>query len=366
MAQNVSRAFQKMSEGIEIIESVLEGENPKLRLVDGKKDEDDEDVFIGWHYCFVEVQRQVKSAKDVHDALDNKLKAMADPEQVKSFIFSYIESAEKFFQGLTGVVENIKSDSQYYEVIGICGLTRVVWPLVVAASAHGLLDGACELPNGRKLSLLRLIQLVDKLHKVGKFQGQPLVSLAYDLYNDRDSVDKAIKQMVEYHQLWNNRGYTLIERVKPEEDYFDYLLFSYALHCEGDVSVERLRDFRRMRLRAVKVLTKYDDTIVRRHGFGRHKDFNEGINYVGNYILVAGARNIREQQEGDDGVSPARLKDLVSDSGKLVLADTKFQLDQIDGGLPDMGVNRGSIEARTQEIEEFLDESWEILEAECE
>lgn len=360
LANDVHEAFSKISDYYESIDQVVKKSNIALRS-DGHLDED---ILLGWHYCTIEQASRLISASDVYTKLEADLKEAPNPTYIEDSIRRYIKSAGHFFENLRLILNQVKIDPDYYESIVMCRFTGLVWPLIITCNYRGFLNSPCTVSNGKQISLLILIKIIDKIHRRTKTQGQDIISLTYDVYNDPNCTISTIVDALKkyHHDKWSVHGHSLgIKATTKDDDYLDYLLFSCLINKSLRNSVSNLKNFRQEKYRATKILKSYIGATPQTHGYADPHFMQEGIREIANHILVPSKCFFKiDAYESLNGLlSPDNLVKFLNATGYNFPQDTDNQIRKISAG-SNSSINKTYIDKRTLKISQDLDQEWEI------
>ncbi len=359
LANDIHKAFAKISDHYESIDQVVKESNITLRS-DGRLDED---ILLGWHYCTIEQASRLISASDVYTKLEADLTGAPNQTYIENSIRKYIESAEHFFENLKLILDQVKSNPDYYESIAMCRFTGLVWPLIIVCNYRGFLNSEYKLENGKQIKILNLIKIIDKIHRRTRTQGQEIISLTYDVYNDPNYTIPMIgNALTKYHQnKWSTQGYTLgIKATAKDDEYLDYLLFSCLTSKTNRNSISNLVDLRKGNFRATKILKNYVGIAVRKdHGYSSNSNFIQGIEDIGNHVLMPSKylSKIHTHESLNGPLSPVDLVKLINPNKCTLPNDTATEFSKI---FTNSSINKGYIEDRTSKISQALDDEWEI------
>lgn len=358
LANDVHEAFAKISSYYESIDRVIKNSRITLRS-DGRLDED---ILLGWHYCTIEKSSRLISASDVYTKLEADLTGAPNQTYIEDSIRRYVESAEHFFENLRLILNQVKNDPDYYESIAMCRFTGLVWPLIIVCNYRGFLNSLCTVSNGKQIKLLLLIKIIDKIHRWTRTQGQDIISLTYDIYNDVNcTISTVVKALEKYHHdKWSVHGHSLeIKATTKDDDYLDYLLFSCLIEKNLRNSISTLNNLRKEKYQATKILKSYIGATIQIHGYAGPQYMEEGIREIGNYVLVPSKclSEIDDYESQNGLLSPANLVKFLSNNKYNLPQDTEDQIRKIS---KNSSINKGYIDNRTSKIRQALDQEWEI------
>lgn len=351
LAQEVSKRFSDIAGSYERADQILFQDGIRVRA-DGRLDED---VLLGWHYCVIERLKQLVNAETVFTKLNRKLKDTDNPDKVAEFIDDYSVSAVLFFQHFAYLLNRANTDAEYYSGIAMCRFTSLAWPLLIVLSRRCLLDEYCEIENG-KISLFRLMQIAEKVHRRTRAQGQDLVELAYDVYRDDNLMAQEVSDRIRAYEKtrWIDQYYRLSEKAtEKEDDFLAFLLFDcYASLCGPDLA--EMKRHHSEKYEATQFLRPYLEIKIRAdHGFGNADTFQLGIGSLGNYVLLSrDSRKNLNIQEQHQGVRPP--------NEMLEMIERSHLNPNIAMHLFADAINKNGIEDREKHIGQILDERWEI------
>ncbi len=360
LANDVHEAFAKISYYYESIDYAIKSSRITLRS-DGRLDED---ILLGWHYCTIEKSFRLISASDVYTKLEADFTEAPNETYIEDSIRKYIESAEHFFENLQLILNRVKSDPDYHESIVMCRFTGLVWPLIIACNHRGFLNSPCTVSNGKQISLLILIKIIDKIHRRTKTQGQDIISLTYDVYNNSNCTISTIIDVLKkyHHDKWSVHGHSLgMKATTKDDDYLDYLLFSCLINKSLRNSVSDLENLRKEKYRATKILKSYIGATPQTHGYNNPHFMQEGIREIANHILVPSKCffEINDHESLNGLLSPDNLVKFLSATKYNFQKDTKDQISIISIG-SNSSIDKSYIDKRTLKISRFLDQDWEI------
>jgi hypothetical protein len=361
LASDIHADFERISLAYEAIDNIRSAETPVIKLkADGPIDID---TLLGWHYCTIKQLEQIIPASTAYDEIEKNLKCLSIPLDWETFINQYRSSAVAFFENMHAVFDLINTDTKYYETIVMCRLTSIVWPLIVACNYRGFLNSNINVSNQRAITLFRLIQIIDKIHRVTKTPGQELIQLAWVTFNDQNKKDQDIADaIIEYHRSkWTRKSYSIPTKIVTEEnDYFNYILFDFAVPVGGRSTVKNLRDFRKSGMRAAQVLRNYYGVLVRKdHNYNSNDKFSEGISSIGNYVLLKNAfiDTVDGVETKQGPMNPVELVNFAKSQRILLIADTANLFNAVT---TIQSVDQTTIDARTNAIALYLQNEWEI------
>ncbi|MFW9610259.1 MAG: DUF262 domain-containing protein [Aquaspirillum sp.] len=363
LANDIHKAFAKISDHYESIDQVVKESNITLRS-DGRLDED---ILLGWHYCTIEQAFRLISASDVYTKLEANLTAAPNHIYIEDSVRKYIESAEHFFENLKLILDQVKNDPDYYESIAMCRFTGLVWPLIIVCNYRGFLNSEYKLENGKQIKILNLIKIIDKIHRRTRTQGQEIISLTYDVYNDSNyTIPMLGEALTKYHQnKWSTQGYTLgAKAAAKDDDYLNYLLFSCLIDKLNKNSTHKLENLKKENYRATMLLKSYLGVAIKKdHGYGSNPHFIQGTEETGNYVLMPSKCffNIEDHESSHGKLSPVDLVNFLRTHKYTKLPqDTVDQINVISNTNTNSSINKKYIDDRTLIISQKLDDEWEI------
>jgi hypothetical protein len=351
LAKEVSRRFSDIAWAYERADQIIVKEGIKVRA-DGRLDED---VLLGWHYCVIEKLKQLVNAETVFLKLSRDLKDQDDPAEIAKFIDDYSDSAVSFFEHFAHILGQSTTNVEYYLGIAMCRFTSLAWPLLIVLSQRQLLDKCCQIETG-SISLFRLMQITEKVHRRTQAQGQGLVELAYDVYRDPNILEQEAGDRIRAYEKkkWVDRYYLLSEKATEKEDEFlAFLLFDcYAGFCSP--SLAELKKHHEQKYEAIQFLRPYLEIKIKAdHGFGNADTFHSGIRSLGNYVLLSkkSQRTLEDEEQQFGTLPPNEINRIISQ----LAINPNIEMHKFSNE-----VNRYQIDAREEVIRKIIDERWEI------
>ena len=128
-----------------------------------------EDSVMRYHY--------LAYADDLYDydapesyVLDTYLKKSMKPLRtdkikLKKFIEEYVFDLEKFYASFAQLLEHVKTDTKYYKIFSILGVSATLYPLIIRLETRGLLEK--QLQTNKKKKFIDLVEATDfRVYKV--------------------------------------------------------------------------------------------------------------------------------------------------------------------------------------------------------
>jgi uncharacterized protein with ParB-like and HNH nuclease domain len=364
IAEKIHQNFCEIKDEYEKIDDIIDDDSIRLR----KEKFVNEDVLLGWHYCIFERIRKQISAKEVYDALESKLsdRSLSD-EDKKEILNKYYTSAVDFFKSIREVLEKSQTTGEYYKAVVMGRLTAIVWPLIATCQKRDLLDKKINPYDmgDESISLIRFIQIFDKIHQLTQSQGQDIISLAYDVYNEGQEIEEILDVLLRYHEeKWSESGHSLKSKVSEKadddrrSDYFDYLMFEYVFPDCYDI--DELKSHRNAKYVTVPFLREYAGMKVRDdHGIAKKNELNGAIRQTGNHFLLSQkCRSVMDTfVKQNHQLSPMDFKEIIAGCGGELPPETQ---NFIDGIHEISDLKRNLLDKRTASIIKELSRSWEI------
>lgn len=355
LSQEVHEQFCVVTSKYHDISDAINKHTIKIRTDGGI----DEDMLLGWHYCFFSQQNRLPTAKEAFDSISDELNSCTDSNGKREIIKRYVSSAVAFFSAFEVIIRKSTQDALFYEIIVICRLTAYIWPALVALQHRNLLEVKFSL-NNNSLNLIKMMQLIDKVHRLSNVQGGGVIQLSYQIFNEILNFKEILKSLIDYHyEKWFRPNKNLpSEFIDSKQDYISYLLFDATTDNHNKSDIDFLRAYKGIDATPIPVLTIAPDMGIRRYGIGRTADIGTVCNNLGNYVLIPGKLineiNVYKQQYGNP--LPTTLKDMfLALENTAYLQNTCEVFDEIN---EDTDMNRTFIENRYDEIFNRLTEIW--------
>jgi len=355
LSERVHEQFCKVTSTYHDINNAITINRIKIRTDGGI----DEDMLLGWHYCFLRQRNNLPTAKVTFGLIRDELNACTDPDVKREFIERYISSVVSFFSAFEDIIHKSTQDALFYEIIVICRLSAYIWPALVALQHRGLLEGEFPLKNN-PLKLIKLMQLIDKVHRLSNVQGIGVIRLSHQIFNEELSPRQIIDALVDYHnEKWFNPPHTLpFEFIESKQDYISYLLFDATTDDCKRSNIDFLRAYKKINATPIQVLTIAPNMRIRDFGIGKRIDIGSVCNSLGNYVLIPGELidDINVFIQGRGNPLPTELKEkFLALENTDCLQNTHEVFELIEA---DTDMNREFIENRYAEIFNRLTERW--------
>jgi len=332
------------------------GEELNITLITNK--DFNEDNIMRYHFVTFSNEDYDPTAKYVLQFLKNSLIRLRNDaknenfKHIEEFITKYIDSLKEFFASCKKVINKAKVDEKYYKLFVMLNLSATLYPLIIKLQSLEILDE--KLPNidRKEFAFLDLVELIDV--RVYKTRGtDPKKDVADFVF----SINHRSKEQIENWMRWFNA------RWMPKEQ-FNSILYGniyensnramnhmFVCYCEylknKTFSIEELIKLASKQPNIEHILSQTPKFSPRALGFRNTEDFLTFEHTLGNLTLLE--KNLNSSVQNKSAI------DKVDTYDKSILKITKKVGSEID---TKKGFTKSDIQARTEELAKFCNETW--------
>ncbi len=274
----------------------LTGEKQNIDTIASKRFNED-DILRYHHICFSN-ESYDPTASQIMDNVKSKLITFRKDKQLEElelYIKSYLDSLLAFTKSFDNIINKSKTQSKYYKIFTILGLSAVYYPVIIQLERFGYLDTILPMKDIKTIDMLEIIDV--RVLKIREYTGKKYIGrFAYRLNNEDWNIEK-----LEEYLLWFNS-------FKIDNNYFKYSMSNFSYY--GNTGLLRLLfiDYCEMlnkkcySIDELKVIMHTNPTIEHilsqtpkfdptSYNFRDEDEFNEHKGIVGNLTILEKAIN---------------------------------------------------------------------------
>jgi hypothetical protein len=285
----INNAFGEIFELYDNIK--LTGEKQNINIIASKKFNED-DILRYHHICFSN-ESYDPTVLQIMDNVKNKLMTFRKNKQLDElelYVKAYLDSLLAFTKSFNSIINKSKTESKYYKLFTILGLSAVYYPVVIQLERLGLIDTILPTKDIKTIDMLEIIDV--RVLKIREYAGKKYIGkFAYRLNNEDWDIEK-----LEEYLLWFNK-------FEIDNNHFQYLLTNFNYY--GNTGLLRLLfiDYSEMlnnkiyNINELKEIMLTNPTIEHilsqtpkfdpiSYNFRDEDEFNEYKNIIGNLTIL--------------------------------------------------------------------------------
>lgn len=204
----------------------LTGEKQNINIIASKQFNED-DILRYHHICFSN-ESYDPTVSQIMDNVKSKLMAFRKNKQLKElelYVKAYLDSLLAFTKSFNNIINKSKTESKYYKLFTILGLSAVYYPVIIQLERLGVIDTI--LPT-KDIKIIDMLEIIDvRVLKIREYAGKKYIGkFAYRLNNEDWNIEK-----LEEYLLWFNS-------FEIDNNHFQYLLTNFSYY--GNTGLLRL------------------------------------------------------------------------------------------------------------------------------
>ncbi len=330
----------------------LTGEKQNINIIASKQFNED-DILRYHHICFSN-ESYDPTVSQIMDNVKSKLMSFRKNKQfneLELYVKAYLDSLLAFTKSFNNIINKSKTESKYYKIFTILGLSAVYYPVIIQLERLGLIDTILPTKNIKIIDMLEIIDV--RVLKIREYAGKKYIGkFAYRLNNEDWNIDK-----LEEYLLWFNS-------FEIDNNHFQYLLTNFSYygntgllrllfidHSEmlnaKDYDINELKEIMLTNPTIEHILSqtpKFDPTS---YNFRDEDEFNEYKGIIGNLTILE--KGINSSIQNKDLVEKVKGydKSIFSITKKL---STKLSSTKV--------FNKEDLDARTKKLISNFTERW--------
>jgi hypothetical protein len=257
----------------------------------------DEDSVLRHHFVSYSNEQHTTSKDYLDDFLKAELKnAKSDVSRLKNVIENYVSDLCKFTVAYEEMISRVGCDSHYWKVFTQLEPSSRYYPLLVRLKLRNMLEQ--KLPSDASRSFLHLVEsLVFREEKVygRKAESNPTRLIRLAKYSGIDEMEREIRLAC---RQYTDEGMKdrLTEGKYNNPRFLNYFFLEYNEYLrEKDnrtkYALNELLNLRAKRPTIEHILPQTTDYDVKPYGYKNREDYNQGINAIGNLVLLESSIN---------------------------------------------------------------------------
>lgn len=330
----------------------LNGEKQSINIIASKQF--NEDDILRYHHITYSSESYDPTVPQVMENVKSKLMVFRKNKKIdelEEYLKSYLNSLLLFTKAFDRVIKKAKSNSKYYKIFSILGLSAVFYPVVIQLEKLNFLDAILVQKN---LSTIDMIEIIDvRVLKIREYAGKKYIGkFAYNLNND----DWNIQELEDY-LLWFNSFEINNERFKDYLSNYSYygntgllrlLFIDYDEQINNEhYSVNKLQEIMTTNPTIEHILSQTPKFDPLSFHFRDEEEFNEYKGLIGNLTILEKAINSSIQNKD--------LVEKVKGYDKSIFEITKKVSTRISSSKV---FNKEDLDKRTQELVSNLSKRW--------
>ena len=204
----------------------LIGEKQNINIIASKQFNED-DILRYHHICFSN-ESYDPTVSQIMDNVKSKLMSFRKNkklEELELYIKVYLDSLLAFTKSFNNIINKSKTESKYYKIFTILGLSAVYYPVIIQLERLGFLDTL--LPT-KDIKIIDMLEIIDvRVLKIREYAGKKYIGkFSYKLNNEDWDINK-----LEEYLLWFNS-------FEIDNNHFEYLLTNFSYY--GNTGLLRL------------------------------------------------------------------------------------------------------------------------------
>lgn len=329
-----------------------------IDLIAGRYGEFNEDNIMRYHFVTFSTEDYDPTANYVLEFLKRELKSIRKqkncPEKMEEFINLYVVSLKSFFESLNILVQKTSSDTIYYRLFSILGLSATLYPIVTVLNEQGRLDQNLKEEGYQQLTYLDLLEIIDvRVYKIrGTDPKADMARFAYDMQNDEWDNNEIENWLLWFNDRWMNANEfrsNIYGSIYQRNGVLPHLFLDYCEHLNNKkFDMDTLKSLVKKKALSIEhILSQKPKFTFKTHGFKSNDDYLEYEHTLGNLTLLEKSLN--------SSVNNKNIYDKIPYFDKSSFTMTKALATEI------MHTNqfmKSDIEKRTDRIAVYLEERW--------
>jgi hypothetical protein len=315
-----------------------------------------EDSVMRYHY--------LAYAEDLYDydapesyVLDTYLKKSLKPlrnnkSKLKKFIQEYVLDLEKYFSCFDKILERAKTDTKYYKLFSILGISATLYPLIIRLETRGLLEK--QLHSYKRNKFIDLIEATD--FRVYKVRGT----------NPRVDMSELARKAKKLSPLEiETELISFVQRFMGDEEFTRYLkntfhntptahlIITYGEYLsKHPIPLDKLFQMKISQPTVEHIFPQQERFKFPNLGFKDVEEYKHMVQMIGNLTILEKTLNSQcQNRTPDQKVSGGFYERTIFEDAKRISAQVK------NSGMP---YTSAKIKERTELLTEFCLKHWKV------
>ncbi len=269
----------------------LTGEKQGINIIASKQF--NEDDILRYHHITFSSESYDPTVSQVMDNVKSKLMTFRKNKQfeaLEEYLKSYLDSLLEFTKAFNNVINKTKTETRYYKVFNILGMSAVYYPVIMQLEKLKLLDST--LPE-KNIKVIDMIEIIDvRVLKIREYAGKKKIGqVAWSLNNEEWDISE-----LEEHLVWFNSFEINNERFKSDLSYRSYygntgllrlLFIDYSERlAKTEYSINELKEVMQTNPTIEHVLSQTPKFTPESYGFKDEEEFEEFEGIIGNLTIL--------------------------------------------------------------------------------
>ena len=285
----INTTFGDIFELYDNIKSI--GEKQNINIIASKSFNED-DILRYHHICFSDKSYDPSILQVMEDVKSELIEHRNNEsfEQLEAYIKNYLGSLLAFTKSFNEIIKKTETDSKYYKIFTILGLSAVYYPVVIQLEKLDVLDSVLPTKNRKTIDMIEIIDV--RVFKIRGYAGKKCAGeFAHSLNHKNDRIDK-----IEEHLLWFNSFEIDDNRFKDlltNSSYYEntgLLRLLFIDYCEmksGELySINELKEIMSEYPTIEHILSQTPKFQPSSYGFENEEDFNKLKGMIGNLTIL--------------------------------------------------------------------------------
>ena len=285
----INTTFGDIFELYDNIKSI--GEKQNINIIASKSFNED-DILRYHHICFSDKSYDPSILQVMEDVKSELIEHRNNEsfEQLEAYIKNYLGSLLAFTKSFNEIIKKTETDSKYYKIFTILGLSAVYYPVVIQLEKLDVLDSVLPTKNRKTIDMIEIIDV--RVFKIRGYAGKKCAGeFAHSLNHKNDRIDK-----IEEHLLWFNSFEIDDNRFKDSltnSSYYEntgLLRLLFIDYCEmesGELySINELKEIMSEYPTIEHILSQTPKFQPSSYGFENEEDFNKLKGMIGNLTIL--------------------------------------------------------------------------------
>jgi uncharacterized protein with ParB-like and HNH nuclease domain len=330
----------------------LIGEKQGINIIASKQF--NEDDILRYHHITFSSESYDPTVSQVMDNVKSKLMTFRKNkqfEELEKYLKSYLDSLLGFTKSFNNIINKTKTETRYYKIFNILGMSAVYYPVIMQLEKLNLLDKI--LPE-KNITVIDMIEIIDvRVLKIREYAGKKKIGqVAWSLNNEEWDLSE-----LEEHLVWFNSFEINNERFKNDLSYRSYygntgllrlLFIDYSERlAKTEYTINELKKVMQTNPTIEHVLSQTPKFTPESYGFKDEEEFEEFKGIIGNLTILE--KSINSSIQNKDLVEKIKGYDksvfLVTKKLSTRIASTKV-------------FNKEDLEKRTKKLVNDFTKRW--------
>jgi len=330
----------------------LTGEKQGINIIASKQF--NEDDILRYHHITFSNESYDPTVLQVMDNVKSKLMTFRKNKQFKEleeYLKSYLDSLLDFTKSFNNVINKTKTETRYYKIFNILGMSAVYYPVIMQLEKLNLLDKV--LPE-KNITVIDMIEIIDvRVLKIREYAGKKEIGqLAWNLNNEEWNISELEEHLVRFNSRKINN-----EKFKSDLSDRSYygntgllrlLFIDYSERlAKTEYTINELKEVMQTNPTIEHVLSQTPKFTLESYGFENEEEFKDFEGIIGNLTILE--KSINSSIQNKDLVEKIKGYDksvfLVTKKLSTRIASTKV-------------FNKSDLNKRTNELITNLSTRW--------